>query len=68
MNDNFVMGAPGAIVGEGGGERRGIGEDGRGRMGNIPDVTPQQVTMNLPGPVVSGRARMIVAAHTAQYT
>jgi len=67
-NDDFAMGAPpdapGAIVDEGGG-RRGMGEDGRGRTGN---VTPRQVTMNLPGPVVLGRAGTIVAAHTAQRT
>jgi hypothetical protein len=58
-NDDFTMGAlPGAIMDEGGGGRRGMGEDGRGRMGNGPDVTPRQVTMNLPGagPVVLGRA------------
>jgi len=43
-NDDFAMGAPpgvpGAIVDEGGGGRRGMGGDGRGRMGNGPDVTP----------------------------
>jgi hypothetical protein len=69
-NDDFAMGAspgaPGAIVDEGGGGR--IGEDGRGGTGNVPDVTPRQVNMNLPGPVVSGRAGTIVAAHTAQRT
>lgn len=59
----------GAIVDEGGGGgRRGIGEDGRGGTGNVPDVTPRQVTMNLPGAVVSARAGTIVAAHTAQRT
>jgi len=71
-NDDLAMvappGAPGAIVDEGGGGRRGIREDGRGGTGNVPDVTPRQVTMNLPGPVISGRAGVVIAAHTAQRT
>jgi hypothetical protein len=44
-NDDFMMGAPpGAIMDKGGGGRRGMGEDGRGRMGNGPNVTSCQVS------------------------
>jgi hypothetical protein len=63
-NDDFAMGAPpgapGAInLDDGRDGRRGFGEDRR--RNTAPDVTPRQVTMNLPGPTL-GRAGTILAA------
>lgn len=63
-NDDFAMGAPpgapGAInLDDGRDGRRGFGEDRR--RTTAPDVTPRQVTRNLPGATL-GRAGTILAA------
>jgi hypothetical protein len=62
-NDDFAMGAPpgapGAIpLDDGRDVRRGFGDDRRRTV--APDVTPRQLTRNLPGPTL-GRAGTILA-------